>query len=520
MASRRALLKALGLAVGSAACLAFPADRVWAQVVKRLGIRVMPSAPAGILAPSDFTYLGMFKMPSGTFSEHALSNGVYTKGQIAGRTVSGTTTLIIAASNCAPGGQNGLGLVELSIPADGTLTTDINTAPHCTELRRWAPASQYGSIYEGTVHVPNEWPNPDNGYAIVLGLGHDGMHLTTVFGSNYGFVGEFPNLCKTLLNDNGTWTHYGPWASGNVQLFCGNPLALPASVQGLGFGTWGLCSAVFGSQAQSPRGSNWCTFTPPVYTAPPDTIGGPYSITKHTALMHNQGHPQARNTNAYACGPNVPNDVFDETIGNYPGGRWGPDPFEPYFGGVNGPDAVLNGSTTLDWIDSGVWIEGPSKTGVFFLGQLVETISIAAGFNEDRVYGGWRLTGGVPTQNSAWHINTDQAHAMYGTSICGHGHNMQSSAPGPGADSMIKWGFIYDPADLVDILNGDSPYGASPVYSFRGDVIGLNLERNVNYENAGIWWDAANKRLYVAQLSAYRVGFDSLPAIHVFSVDC
>lgn len=226
------------------------------------------------------------------------------------------------------------------------------------------------------------------------------------------------------------------------------------------------------------------------------------------AVYHSRDYPQSRNTNCKRCGSAAPNDMYNPGIGGCASGQ-GLYSYDPVFGGLGGPPSARAEHTTIDWVESGVWIDGPSKHGVLFLGQLAETISIANGFSENRVYGP---------------ADPNNCHARYGSSICCHGHvSPTNQATGPCADSLINYAWIYHPAELAEILNNQrAPHGAQPTSTLRLSSLGPGFrnERTVLYQTVGVWFEPNTRRLYVAEQRRYMEGYDPLPVVHVLDVNC
>ena len=290
-------------------------------------------------------------------------------------------------------------------------------------------------------------------------------------------------------------------------MMCGSIIPIPPSVQAAtGCGPLGACALVRGAQAASPWGANLQTFSPRAITDSPDGVTGPYSIHARSAILHTRDHPQARNTNFKICGSTSPNESYVAGLQGCAHGQYVIDP-TPTFGGFT--DQQRASGTTIDWVDTGVWIDGPNKQGVLFIGQLAETISIANGYSENRNYGP---------------IDPSNCHARYGVATCCHGHfSATNQATGPCADTLINYGWIYDPADLVAILNGSkAAYGASPASTFHLANLGagISVERSTIYQMSGMWFEPTTKRLYIADQKRYVDGYDYLPVIHVLSVNC
>jgi hypothetical protein len=264
---------------------------------------------------------------------------------------------------------------------------------------------------------------------------------------------------------------------------------------------------------------NLHAFRPPGISSRADTLSST-SISAKTAIYHGMDNPQARNTHYRFCGPTAPNQAFDASLGACPSGQVlsrsdDGQPSTP--SGVPGPFPVFGLSqkhypgigVTLDWIDCMCWISGPAKQGVLAFGQLAETISTANGFSFNKTYSGHDPT---------------HCHVGYGSNPCCHGQQDPTfEATGPFAGSLVHYGWIYDPADLTRILSGTlSPHGASPTATFhmRDIASGIPEERLRKYAFGGAWFDQSTRRLYLSERGRYMDGYDLLPVVHVFDVNC
>lgn len=181
-------------------------------------------------------------------------------------------------------------------------------------------------------------------------------------------------------------------------------------------------------------------------------------------------------------------------LGNYDNNR----------GGETGtPSPVFNGGSDalgMDWFDSSAWIEGPTKYGVLFVGQLIETI--AGHTYED---------GGSQCDN--W----------YGPNWCVHGQFAPASLDtGPGAGTIIGVGYIYSPADLLAVALGHvSDISLTPTSIFSMSELGLPAERTDIREYGQLWFDStcSPKRLYMVKRDAEN--YDSFTGILcVWEIDC
>ncbi len=490
----------------------------------RISARLNPPGVAGeVLAPSDLTYLGMFKLPDSP-SGVAQDMFAYAQAFLSGRRVSGTTTLFISGSQFGSGLLEGV--YEVAIPADVSLTKVFATAPTTSVIRGWTTNN---GMFVNAV-------DDDGARCVVSGIGYvgdlygNGTQLIVTCARTYGSTPfEFPNVSTCVIANDSTVTNYGPWGTGDWENTCGNIIQVPQAIQDeTGCAELASIPQPRGGEAGAPWGAELRPFSLPPVSTPPDPhhLTAPYTISPYqTAIRHSSAQPQARNTNFRVCGSNLPNMGFVEAIGGCIGGQFLEGTPDPVFGGHYDPIAVQG--ITIDWVHGGVWIHGPSKQGIIFSGQLAETISIANGFTQDVVYGGWRydVDGTTPVHTSAYHIDTTNCHQRYGPSICCHGHySPTDEAVGPCADTIVSYLWFYAEQDIIDILAGRlAPYGAIPAYTQR--LVDYSEDAffeaaTHNYQTAGMWFDPDTNRLYVAEANQYFSHFGTRPLIHVFSVNC
>jgi hypothetical protein len=466
--------------------------------------------PAGVLTRSNFRYLGMFVAPTRLplpNLEFSFSQGLMTRGLT-------PQTLLITGPERGASVDGGKDLTEITIPPLSALTMDPTTAPHASIVRSW----DSGTVFKNTL-LPNSGP-PDNNYAKITGIAllerGNGPELAYTYASAYGNAGEFPNL-KTVrldtLDDAGPWGINKGWESA-----CGWIIPIPASVQAAtGCEPFGVGAQVRGNAGGSPWGANLHTYQHPLMSQPADGIGA-QSVVARTAIYHGMSTPQARNTKYRFCAPKAANEAFDPAIQACPSGQalsasddglpasepGIPGPF-PFFGL---PQHLYPGiGVTLDWIDCMVWIEGPNKQGVFAIGQIAETI-------EGHVYSG---------------TDPNHCHVGYGSNPCCHNQKDPTfESNGPYAGTLTHYGWIFDGNDLVKILQGQiAPHGATPVDTFHLHDIaaGIPVKRVTKYAMASAYFDPPQGtgtigRLYVCEARRIMEGYDPIPAVHVFEVNC
>jgi hypothetical protein len=419
-----------------------------------------------LLTASDFTYLGIFKPP-------ALTVGMgFSRGVLTGRRVGAETRIFQTCVNSLDD------VVEYVDPGSYSLT--LGTAPTATVSRYW------GEIYGSP---SKRWQADDgNGGPWTWGLKwYDGKlywtYCTPYEGTNWN-----PSLGVSVLNDDtGAVTAYGPWrATVFSGLFNATMTEIPAWFQ-TQYGITHPLLQIAGVHCQigsSPCGLVAQAFTPVAYTSTPDPVETQTTRSQTVLSLsnHDVTHRMARPLTGYkVCSSEA---ILDA---------------EPYFTGQQ----TGTPSANLDWIDSGVWIDTPTKTGVLCFAQLSDS---KAGFT---------YTGGGST-----------AHCWYGGATCAHGQEANQdggsqiyAATGPACPTVLKYALMIDPAEFGKVILGQQAPEVVPyAQAFTADTLGLSDLCRARYENAGIHFDSVTSKLYVSQVSAWNGPYEPAPVIHVFSV--
>lgn len=456
-----------------------------------------PPSPDGRLTFADLRYVGAFRFPDTT----PMPNGYFSfsEGYTTGRP--GTRNLLVTGPqrgvNAAP---TQCDLVEIAIPDEALLTSSVATTPRAALVRAWGP----GEVFKAENSLlPNSGP-PDNNYAKITGIHYVGDRFGNAgqlfwsFCSAYGAPAtEFGNISASLLKDDGTALSYGPWASSDWGWHqrCGAIFDVPKAVQdATGCGPLGMMTQVRGNAGASPRGGSCFTFTPPSITAPKDAIPpAPGAIQDYRAALWNGAdHPAARNTHYVSCGSNLANDCSQ--------------------GGWIGPAVPTWGcglSTTLDWLDTAVWIHGPSKRGYLGFGQMAEQFKKEFGYSADHVY-----SGDDPTH----------CHVSYGGNPCCHGqtNGPVEHATGPRCETIANKAWIWDEDQMIEVLKGTRAQQDVPIAEevLLSTISSISEQRTALYQLGGAWFDATNKRLYVIEAKRERINYDFVPVGHVFEVNC
>jgi hypothetical protein len=496
-----------------------------------------------VLTASDFTYLGMFKMPLDTISQvERFFNFSY--AAITGRYHDGNAlpNLLMMGPQYGASIQNAVDICEIAVPPLASLAkqasfaTRLANAPACSVIRSWARDSVFanmtvssnGAVPWGLHYVGNQFGN--------------GSQLLWTYDGSYALNFQNPSLGSSVLNDDGTCTSYGPWGFNGVSAglssgaTSGYMLDIPTSFRSAtGCGPIGVGSPRHrNSAAAFSWGANLVAFTPPTIgtarniaaiaggnPAPSDGNGNAWAVANpQVCLFYPSSNPQARNTNVVVCGSNSPNDPFNAQLGDCASGH-----HQSVGNGLCGNGAGASSvSAFLENTTACVWIEGPNKQGVLFLGEMPETVSIANGFSKDYVYGG-----------------TDPGHCHYayqGSPLCCHGQDLQPawSATGPGAGTIVSYYWIYNPDFFIGVVRGQTqsfaltPSSSGHAYSLGGGSIAEVLSAFDYPPGAshlgqlaigGAWYDPVGKYLFVTQVGVYGDGgHDQLPVVHVFSVNC
>lgn len=428
-----------------------------------------------VLSPADITYKGLFKLPlpSSAFS--------FSRGGMTARTVNGQLRFLINGEwRVEP-------VIEVSYPGFGS---NLANAPRATLIRNW------GDVYGGRrlVGDPNEW-------GLTWGLKwYEGLlywsYVTGYEGNNWN-----PALGASFLNDStGASTAFGPWrATVHSGLFNAHMTEIPTAFRTEHkVGALAHIPSVHGGQSSSPWGCTAWAFDPPNTSTPPDPNGlwgssaqKVRSITAKALSFHGIDHPQTRTVNFKVCGwnssPATGSPDYSGSLSSWV------KPANPVWGGGHG-------IPSLDWVDTGVWIDLPTKHGMLMMGQMADTIP---GF--------------------AYPNGETQAHHWYGRDICPHGQDAKPvyQATGPGTGTLVNTGWIYDPADYGRVLRGEVPaHGLLPRHQFQANAIGgfSAVKRSTLYEFGGMHFDPATQLLFLVQRMAYMDGYDPVPAIHVFQI--
>jgi hypothetical protein len=462
---------------------------------------------AGVLSQNDLRYLGSFKMPSdGAFdSTHPPFNMHASGGAITGRTVSGTTTLLVQGPVWGSGQTGAPDVMEMTIP-----TPSIASPPRATFVQRWLDVRNGRALTKDGLgaQINGICIDPDNPNHLWVGY------------KQYYCNNSDPCTILAVLNNDGTCTSHGPWRHGNGAY--GGPEASSGAVfaslttipESWRAHTGGKRLASMGYNQSHlnglPGGCNLHAWAPLSPSTPPSAVGNPsdYAISDTPLLFYDRlSHRQPRTPNYKRCGWNSNQPEYDATKG-----AWIHE-VDNYWWGA--PEVGKDIATASVFVDTG------TKHGLLFFGQLVGTVA------------GHTYENGSPQECHSWYgVNAvdkngkRQGDPGYnGANSCPHGQNDPTwQATGPGAGTIAGYCWIYDPSDLIPVANRSAdPW--SPVFteeflisSITDCTIPTLTPRIRCY--GGAWYDPLTKRIYVSDSEVDKEGCCAyVPRIHVFQVN-
>jgi hypothetical protein len=453
-----------------------------------------------LLTPEDFTYLGMFAAPPDTGAGDSWGF-FYQRGSITGRYVDGELRLLMTGTGDAPSnGYNGYQLYELTIPSEGSWTTNPNTAPYATLIKNW------GAMSAGIR------PIVDTNGSVMAGILWDESRNAVwyAYGARYNVSGwNDPSIGMAVLDDDaGTLTKYGHWRTRTGSKRTGGyMMAIPQAIADAHFGgrTLGLGASTTSGNATAPWGPvlQPAAFVADYLTRPADALetvpgesapNGPtgaqprWSIDTLDTLFHSISNKKARYTDA--------DDYRYCGWGSTPGTN---DPGIPPYDCANGSWVIeVPNVWYLDACFAGVWIDVGTKYGVCFFARI-----------------------NVPSDTYP------VVHQWYGPGPCCHGQSdvrKADSTPGDQSSSMRNHLLIYDPQEFIDSANGDiQPWELQETYV--ADMAETYFAGSAEWEDDaykidGSWFDATTNRLYVVKgdRDGRNGGSPGRPMIYVFEV--
>lgn len=475
--------------------------------------------PAGVLQPSDFTYLGSSMLPHITLPTGRFG---FAHGAMTGRRVGTEVRLFVLGYVGASGTEE---LIECK-------WNGVGVANSMTFVKNWGDPTQGKMVTEGSAPRVQSllWDATLN--AVVWS--YDGTY-------NVGGI-SIPSIGYSVLNDAaGTLTAYGPWRTAtHSKKTEGYLLQLPASIQAtLGGGKRFAVGAMQSSgNALSPWGAFLTAFAPPSTTTPADTVvaATSHAITDQVLIYSDMATPQIKDGNTFLCG--WTNYGLQDASGAEPQKNPTQDGTGRTVNGALG-GVIYNADTTpgrfnsTDAMMSAVWIDGPTKKGLVYFAQVLKTIP---GFN----YGGVD-----PTHAHQWYGPTQ----VYPTGkFCPHGHNgaWTGASTGDASDPMGNFLYIYNPADVAAVIAGTKTpvsitqsYAAVDAYPLASiahggsvQIDGVNhvdragasfptfsVSAGTDAPSRGVWLDATDHKIYLIEILTDHVFSELQPVVHVFAVN-
>lgn len=449
------------------------------------GTASSPVLEKALLTMADLTYVGAFRFPEPGSQQFAFSYATF-----AARRVGGSLRFYGLGNVGYPHLQK---LYSFSYP--GYAAGAFSGAPQASLI------ADFGQVWDGKRPVAS-----DSGEGTTWGMYFDANgRLWWTYSTGYEGTSNNPVLSCTELDESlVSFVTKGPWRSTLHSGFFNGAMAdAPAwwrSQFGVGFSHVQIPS-VHNQNGTAPWGTTVIGFTPPDPDASADPVDNQavQSIAHTKLAYYTISDPQGRVANVDLCGWSNP-----ALAG--PGGT--PPSYYCDVGNANALGPTLGaqqwgcGGSLMDWVDTGTWIDTPTKSGIFMVGQWADAIP---GFS-------------YPNGDT-------RPHLWYGPSQCCHGHDgtPMYQATGPGCSSVVDYGFIVDPADLGAVVAGSKAFNAvNPSETFQLNAIsgyGHSTKCDQLYKFGSAHYDPTSGLLFVSQRGAVDNGFgNGIPVMHVFEV--
>jgi hypothetical protein len=342
------------------------------------------------------------------------------------------------------------------------------------------------------------------------------QQLIWSYQDQYNVGGDWnPSFGSSILAP-GLVTAFGPWRTSSFSGFTAGYMApVPAAYQSTLHGRIITGAPIGSGNAGSPWGVETSSCDVPANSVPADGYNDGHVTIPVTNLVHSDlGSKQSRPSDVDDCGwtnygipdndpPRQPqlNPVQDGSGCNIDGVLCGVQ---------YGPVSVF---TAVDVVNASVWINGATKQGVVFIGQLARTVASLVG------------TGVYPPDQ--------KCHQWYGPAqiygvkkLCAHGQNdtrYGNEATGPGTTTMQSTMWIYDPADFALVAGGLKSSVLLPpttdsarLFDLPGGGAFPEIAPCQNC-HGGAWFEPTSKLLF---MTARNSEGDHRPIVHVFSVNC
>lgn len=452
-----------------------------------------------ILVAGDFTYLGCFRMPAGV-------DTTFASGNLAGRIVNGKVNLFVYGNN--PTGHDPI--YEITDPGSG-YSRDYHTAPYASLYANWGTGA-YGDkrvSFDSAGHpftlgylVPGNlywndatqllyWTYRD-AYNVSgspdWGLGATQL-IDPVAGTSFA---SGPWRFEATTSDGATF--YGPWRAINLWT---NPLD-QSLLCGGSCGESGNASCPWGPDMYG--GINWPT------AATPSGYGNPDLVLTTRYLEHyfmgNQFAPNHINVDGSVTG------ALRSCRRRVELALWEPNQAQ----GLLTVNAALNGGV-------GSWHETDSTSGAIWLSLTHVRGVIFSGVNAGALS---QLTTD-PLAGHEWYSN---AGVNPPVGACSHGFPPPIAITGPVMTAAFPAWHIYNPDDLVAVMNTDLDYTPEPtsvidVRATYGVQVASVLTTGANCALDGFYFDPIRKYLFCVSRQVddssgpYAIG----SIIHVFAVN-
>ena len=313
---------------------------------------------------------------------------------------------------------------------------------------------------------------------------------------------------------------YGPWRTSVYEgQTAGYFLSVPAAYQSALSGHLGTGAPIGSGNSSSPWGVTAWTFTMPANSTPPDGYNDGHITVPVTNMIYSDiNNKQPRANDVDDCGWTHYGE-FD-TGGNQPQlnpvqDGSGCTVLGQLCGAPHSPLSVFN---FMDDITASVWIDGPNKHGIVYIGQLAKTVA-----SQSALYGTYG-------RNHVWYGPGQFPNAGI-SKMCSHGltdAQYGNVAVGPGTVTMQSAMWIYDPADWLAVASGHQSAILLPP---KTDAALLTNLANSGtpfpevtpcwFNHGGVYFEPTSKLLFMSSRERPDgTGVGHRPVIDVFSVNC
>jgi hypothetical protein len=464
-----------------------------------------PPPSGSVLTPSDLTYQGVATVPLDTGGERY----GYSTGAMTGRVTGGNIHLYITGANWETGWND---------PVYELLYAGVGN--RCSLVMNW------GDITLTAEHRPTTNGANRNLRSLLWDTVSEQMWWSYMD----SYSANWDPCFGTSILSGGTVTPFGPWRPGSTSQHCGGYMyALPSRMQTALGGSKRIASGAPYSSIDvgSTFGVYAAAWAPVSNGTAADTESDGTHITIPTTdlLYTDINNPQSRTNDVDYCGwthYGEPDSFGDEPQLNPTQDGTGCTPHGQKCGAPFGSPPFGPGSNWFpgDQVGAAIWIEGATKQGVIYFGQIARTM--AANMSEY----------GTAGKCHVWYGPGQQAGT--GFHLCSHGQVDSRYAQGTGNSMTTAMNtlWIYDPADLLAVAAGTkSPIGVVPatdcydmsLLPHSGSAF-PQLATSWNYpwggQLAGAWFEPVSKLLFVSSMHSEFQGSEWRAMFHVFAVNC